>query len=35
MRWDKNRLMNLRGAIYMAAGALIAIAYLISRLRGA
>jgi hypothetical protein len=35
MPWDKMRLMKMRGIVYIGAGALVAIAYLISRLRGA
>jgi hypothetical protein len=35
MAWDKNQLMNARGIVYVAAGVLVALAYLISRLRGA
>jgi hypothetical protein len=35
MSLDKDRLMKARGIVYIAAGALVAIAYLISRLRGA
>jgi hypothetical protein len=35
MAWDKDRLMKARGIIYVGAAVLIAIAYLISRLRGA
>ena len=32
---NKDRLMNARGVVYIGAAALIAIAYLISRLHGA
>ena len=35
MAWDKGRLMKARGIVYIAAGALVALAYLVSRLRGA
>jgi hypothetical protein len=35
MAWDRDRLMNLRAAVLIGAGALVAIAYLISRVRGA
>jgi hypothetical protein len=34
MPWDRTRFMKTRGIIYIGAGALVAIAYLISRLRG-
>jgi hypothetical protein len=33
MPWDKDALMKARGIIYIAAGVLILVAYLISRLR--
>ncbi len=35
MRLDRDRLTKARGLVYLGAGALIAIAYLISRLHGA
>jgi hypothetical protein len=35
MAWDKTRLMNARGIVYIAAGVMVALAYLISRFRGA
>jgi hypothetical protein len=35
MPWNKDRLMNARGIVYVSAAVLIAIAYLISRLHGA
>jgi hypothetical protein len=35
MRVDKDRLMKARGIVYVATAALIAVAYLISRMHGA
>jgi len=35
MAWDKDRLMTARGIVYIGAGVLVALAYLISRFRGA
>jgi hypothetical protein len=34
MPWDKDRLMTARGIVYVGGAAVIAIAYLISRLHG-
>ena len=35
MPWDRMRLMKARGIVYIGAGSLVALAYLISHLRGA